>query len=243
MPIALDTLAKVTLAPVLLAQARKVRRSALILPEAAGARAGGPADHPPDHPRAGAARQRLLILGDSSAAGVGAVRQEQALSGGLARLLPQVAWRLEARTGATTASAFGALDTLNGAQFDCVLVVLGVNDVTHMVPQRRLLAQRHALYHRLISGHCAKRIVVSGLPPMGAFPLLPQPLAWVLGRQAARFDAALADQAARMGHSYLRHHARFDVGLMAADGFHPGPVAYQLWAERLAPLLFPQYSP
>lgn len=229
---ALDTLAKIALAPVLIAQARRVRRTALILPEADGPRAGGP-------PLDALSPQRLLILGDSSAAGVGASHQAQALSGGLARHLPGAAWRLEARTGATTATTLSSLHQLKGAQFDTVLVVLGVNDVTHMVALRRLLAQRHALYQRLRVDHGATRIVVSGLPPMGDFPLLPQPLRWVLGQQATRYDAALAKQAQRLGHAYLRHHIRFDPAMMAADGFHPGPAAYRLWAERLAPLLTP----
>lgn len=226
--IALDTLAKAALAPLLIAQARHVRRTALIMPEPEGARSGGTGP------------QRLLILGDSSAAGVGAPHQHAGLSGCLAQQLgAAVAWQLEAKTGATTASSLVHLDRLQGARFDMALIVLGVNDVTHMVTLRRLLGQRRALYQRLQQGYGVRRIVVSGLPPMGQFPLLPQPLRWVLGQHSARFDAALNAQAQRLGHRYVRHHIRFDPAYMAVDGFHPAPRAYRLWAEMLAPALRP----
>ncbi len=64
---------KLMLAPLLVAQAVATRRRAPLLPEAQGRarrRVGGGAD-----------ALRLLIAGDSSAAGVGVARQDQALAG------------------------------------------------------------------------------------------------------------------------------------------------------------------
>jgi lysophospholipase L1-like esterase len=229
MPLALDTLALAVLAPLLAVQARHVRRKALILPEAKGARhSTGGRDAP---------LLDLLILGDSSAAGVGVARQEAALSGQLIRLLAQhrpIAWRLEARTGVSTASILHHLQRHPPLQAETVLVVLGVNDITKLTPLRRLLRQRAALYRLLKTQAGAQRILVTGLPPMGRFPLLPQPLRWVIGRRAARFDAALARQAEALGCVYMRQAIPFAPELMAADGFHPGPAAYQLWAKAIA---------
>ena len=80
------------LGPVLLAQGRYVRGTTPRLPEAAGPRSGQMGD-------SGQAL-RLLLVGDSAAAGVGVARQEQALLGqlvaGLAPLRP-LHWRLLAR--------------------------------------------------------------------------------------------------------------------------------------------------
>lgn len=228
MNLPIDVIAKITFAPLLIHQGRQVRRTALLLPEPPGQRDG----------QAGAGNNRLLILGDSSAAGVGAAHQSEALSGQLSRLLgPNHYWRLEAKTGATTASIGAHLDGLEGQRFDTALIVLGVNDITNMVPLRRLLAQRSTLYRRLQIDHGVTRVVVSGLPPMRHFPLLPQPLRWVLGAQADRFDAALAKQAQALGHTYIRHHIPFNPALMARDGFHPAAAAYRLWALSLAPHL------
>ena len=74
-----------------------------------------------------------------------------------------------------------------------------------------------------------------------------QPLRWYLGEQARRLDAALARRAA--ADPALRHlplpamdersttHAGSPIPVdapMAADGFHPSPVAYRIWAGALA---------
>ena len=90
---------KLVLAPVLVAQAVGTRRRAPLLPEAAGARAGRLGD--------GGEVLRVLIAGDSSAAGVGVEQQEQALAGYLSRALHQraqrpVDWTLHAKSGLTT---------------------------------------------------------------------------------------------------------------------------------------------
>lgn len=91
-----------TLAPWLILQGRRVRRTTLELPEPSGARygqwqlplAGEPHAASPlsscsqsDPADPGAFRLRLLLVGDSSMAGVGATHQSEALSGALMRAL------------------------------------------------------------------------------------------------------------------------------------------------------------
>ena len=90
--------ATLALGPFLMMQGRHVRRVTPVLPEPPGPREGVNGDGAP---------LRLLILGDSAAAGVGAATQTDALSGQLvAAISPhfQVSWRLHARTGATTSA-------------------------------------------------------------------------------------------------------------------------------------------
>lgn len=229
MALSLDTSAKIALAPLLLAQALQVRRKALILPEPPGPRTGQIGDGPP---------LRLLILGDSSAAGVGASHQSRALSGQLAQALaPRFAldWQLEAQTGATSASALERLQNMDAQPFDVALVILGVNDVTGMVPLKRWLARRRALHTQLRDKFAVTRIIASGVPPMGHFPLLPQPLRAILGRTASRFDAALGQFCAQ--HSDIAHlplDLPYAPHFVAADGFHPSEAAYTQWAGMLA---------
>lgn len=217
------------LAPVCLAQGLAVRRRAQSLPEAVGPRSGHAGSGPP---------LRLLVLGDSSAAGVGVVHQDDALSGRLVAELDgfDLRWRLEARKGATTASAFSALQAFPPEPFDAAVVALGVNDVIRQVPLKRWMAQQSALWHLLQERFGLRHIYLSGVPPLGRFPLLPHPLRAVLGERAAVFDAALAAQVATR--PALRHlpfdAAMLDPALMANDGFHPGPGIYRHWAARLA---------
>lgn len=228
MPVMAHPALRLALAPVCLAQGLAVRRRAQVLPEAVGPRSGrggtGPA-------------LRLLIVGDSSAAGVGVVHQDDALSGRLAAELDgfDLQWRLEARTGATTAGAFAALQTMPSQPFDAAVVVLGVNDVIRQVPLKRWLVQQSALWQLLQQRFELRHAYLSGVPPLGRFPLLPHPLRAVLGARAAVFDAALAAQVA--SRPALRHlpfdAVLLDPAMMASDGFHPGPAIYRHWAAQL----------
>ncbi|MGC3946801.1 MAG: SGNH/GDSL hydrolase family protein [Chryseolinea sp.] len=225
------TLAKCLLGPLLLWQGRRVRATALRLPEAAGERTqpGG--------------ALRLLIVGDSSAAGVGAAWQQEALAGCLAsalaaRLGQPVGWQLVARSGHRSIQALATLQAAELSPADVLVTALGVNDVVDQVAPRDALAALDAIDALAreragvrLSLHCAA-------PPMQSIPLLPQPLRWFFGRQAARFNAALAlriqGQAARRVVHLPEAMQRDAAALMAIDGFHPGPRGYALWAQALA---------
>ncbi|WP_420585992.1 SGNH/GDSL hydrolase family protein [Ruegeria sp.] len=231
MPVAPDQLLRLPLLPVLAAQGLSVRRKAQLLPEPIGPREGRDGRGP---------RLRLLIAGDSSAAGVGAGTQTQALSGCLVSQLAKhyaVEWRLEATTGHTTQDTIDRLQGLN-TQFDMAITALGVNDVTRGVTRNRFVERQTKLAELLTGQLGVRRLVVTGVPQMNRFPALPQPLAWVLGRQAARLDQGLQQVAARFPQArHLALDLPDDPALAAPDGYHPSPKAYTLWAQEAARLL------
>ena len=206
-----------------------MRRRAELLPEPQGLRSGTIGRGAPF---------RLLIVGDSSAAGVGAATQSTALSGQLVLRLAnryQVAWKLEAQTGNTTPDAIQRLSSLEPALFDCAVTALGVNDVTHATSKAQFLSRQSTLFKVLKDRFGVRQILCSGVPPLQHFPLLPQPLAWTLGRHAARLDAGLAElsnQVEGVCHLPLALPQRPDMA--ASDGFHPSPKAYAIWAANLA---------
>ncbi|WP_323037969.1 SGNH/GDSL hydrolase family protein [Pararhodobacter sp.] len=219
---------RVLLSPVLLAQALQVRRRALQLPEAAGPRRGLAGAGP---------RLRLLIAGDSSAAGVGVDHQDLALAGQLVQALAAdftVEWQLEAQTGATTAQTLTRLQVLRAGPFDVAVTALGVNDVTRQVPLRRWLADQARIADLLAARFQVRAHWRSGLPPLARFPLLPRPLRDVLGAQARAFDGALAAASS----DALKHlpfdETRLEPSMMARDGFHPGAAVYAAWGQDLA---------
>lgn len=224
---------KLALAPLLVAQAIGTRRRAPALPEAAGPREGRVGE--------GAQALRLLIAGDSSAAGVGVAHQEQALAGHLSRALHShtaqaVHWSLHAQTGLTTQQVFALLRTAAELpRADVAVVVSGVNDITALVPPRRALQQRAALADWLLAEGAAAHVVFAPLPPVHRFPLLPQPLRRVMGDDARRHDDALARWAAtRSDVSHTAIHFELGVEHMAEDGFHPGEPVYRACGEALA---------
>ena len=224
------TLATLALGPVLLAQGKRVRRTAPTLPEPAGEREGIIGDGP---------TLRLLILGDSAAAGVGADTQEAALAGQLAVALAptfRLHWKLLAFTGATTRDILRRLKHEPPAAYDAVVTSLGVNDVTGRRSLDTWRRQQLELLAVLFEQFGPRHILLSGLPPMHRFPALPQPLRWYIGSRARDFNRVLAEVAAsRPGCEFLAlGHEMMDVSAMASDGFHPGPPIYALWAREAA---------
>ena len=231
-------LATIGLGPLLLLQARHVRRVTPRLPEADGERQGEIGQGPP---------LRLLIAGDSAAAGVGAAEQAEALSGRLAALLAKdfrVSWTLVATTGHTTAQALQQLRELPRTVYDVVVTSLGVNDLTGGTPTKRWLQQQAELVGLLREQFQAKHILLSALPPMHIFPALPQPLRWYMGAQAQCYNLGLQAWARQHGDcEFLATEFPGDLALMASDGFHPGPGAYSLWAGQLAARIRQRWTP
>ena len=246
------------LAPLLWWQGKRVRRITPVLPEASGARTGRwVSGHASVQALSAGAHDRplrVLVLGDSSAAGVGAAHQDEALSGQLGLhvrgqlgvCLPAVVeWTLLARTGLRTREAYGLLDDLGGSRFDVAVVALGVNDVTALQRPASWVADVKQLVARLRGEQYVTRVLWSGLPPMHRFPALPQPLRAVLGRHARDLDAALKRHACR-AQAGLQHVPMPPMSRpewIARDGFHPGPQAYAVWGAAMAQAMTQSVSP
>ena len=227
--------AKLMLSPVLVAQALATRARLPRLPEPEGERHGVAGQGP---------ALRLLIAGDSSAAGVGVGQQRDALAQRLAKSLAaavgaRVAWQLRARAGLTTAQTLALLcEAGRGSaalHADVAVVVSGVNDVVDQIPSGRAMAAREALANWLRNGHGVQHVVFAPLPPIHHFPGLPQPLRWVAGADARRHNVALVAWAAtRADVSCVEMEMPLNRGVMAADGFHPGEPVYRYCANAIA---------
>lgn len=227
----MSLVAKIVLSPLLVAQAVATRRRAPVLPEAAGERAGVVGEGP---------ICRLLIVGDSSGAGVGVPSQDIALSGYLSRTLADVAgvsvhWQLVAKSGITSAQALELVQRERPGPADFAVVVLGVNDVIDQVPAGRAVRHRAALADWLRAHSGVRHVDFAALPPVHQFPLLPQPLRWIMGRDARRHDDAVARWAAtRADVSHVPIPVSLGAGCMAPDGFHPGEPVYRVCGAALA---------
>jgi lysophospholipase L1-like esterase len=229
---------KLVLSPLLVTQAVITRARLPRLPEAEGERIGV-VDARSACP--GAAPLRLLIAGDSSAAGVGVVSQRDALAGQLSRRLAPackaaVHWQLSARSGLTTAQTLALLqahDPLHPA--DIAVIVTGVNDVIDQVSSRRAVLAREALANWLRNAQGVAHVVFAPLPPIHQFPGLPQPLRWIAGSDARRHNRALCEWAASRGDvSCVAMEVPLNRGVMASDGIHPGEPVYRYCANMIA---------
>lgn len=224
--------ARVALGPILYLQATRLRRSVPELPEPDGERRGEVGD--------GAATLRLLVAGDSSAAGVGAGTQEQALAARLSRLLAQclgcrVRWQVVAQIGLTSAGVLDYLKAHEVEPADLAVVVCGVNDITKEVRLADALRQREHIVRWLRTQCGVRHVALPALPEMDTFPALPHPLAWYAGRLSRRNNRAQRRWASRIdGASHVPMDGVARADLFADDGFHPAPALYERVAQQLA---------
>jgi lysophospholipase L1-like esterase len=230
------------LAPVLTWQSARLKRKT-------------PRLQPPRSPAQGVAGQgpvrlRLLIVGDSSAMGVGASDADHTLAPQLAAHMVRhltrdpgdpvaVSWQLVAAPGIGARQALELLSATELHPADMLITILGVNDALDGVAASRWLAELDAL--RSHARHRAKiRHIVHCAPPrLDWLPVLPQPLRWYLGVRAARLDTALRTH---VRHAFRRtrfvlpvdiRHDRIE-DLLAEDGFHPNDALYARWAAALS---------
>lgn len=192
---------------------------------------------------------RLTIVGESTAAGVGADVLDEALPGCLARAVAglsgrPVSWQVLARDGATVRSATHKLvpqlaeyQSTAATATDIVVVVLGVNDLVRFRSSRVWRRDMTDLLSAIEATAPDAAILVAGIPPAYLSSALPKPLGVLAGRRARAMDQATAKIARAAGArvetvSHIGPHV--DSGFFAADRFHPSPHGYLIWSRYLA---------
>jgi len=214
-------------APVLIVQGRRLRRDTPRLPDAA---------QPWHGELEGPEPLRLLVLGDSTAAGVGAETQDAALPGNLARELAArtgrgVVWRAVGRNGATSHDL--VTDYLGDAvsePVDIVFLSIGANDALGLRPRWAFARDIRTLLTRL--REVSPVVLVSSLPAFFRFELLPNPLRWNLYLHSQSLeDAARAIVARTPGVHMSPPPPPYTPGFFATDLFHPSASGYRDWAQ------------
>jgi lysophospholipase L1-like esterase len=220
--------------PVLLPQALFAKRRAIRLEPASGPQAGiaGGTEGKP---------LRLLLVGESTVAGVGVSSQQEALAGQLAGQLAAqiqrpIVWQALGENGITAGEAVQRLlPQVAGQQFDLVLLVFGVNDTTHFSSRSRWQTALVSLAGAFAAADC--RVAFTAVPPMQHFSALPWLLRRMLGWRASLLDLQLGEVAAQLSASHCRVTLEFTPAYMANDGYHPSALGYRVWAEGLTTLL------
>jgi len=167
---------------------------------------------------------------------VGASSTEKAFVGQTARALAElfgatVHWQALGKSGYNVAQVLQGLVPVlhqqNSAQFDVIVMSVGVNDITSMTTTRTFRRALTLLLEALHAHSPSAVILLCGLPPMRKFPLLPEPLRAVMGLRAEILD--------RTAHHVIQQlpfaiHAQLDFDPIPSqfceDGYHPNEASY-----------------
>lgn len=207
-----------------------------------------PADSAPDvtgeygHPADPAVR--LVLLGDSTGAGVGVSDAVDSVGGRLAALLSREHLHIYLTGVAVSGSRSGDLGPQVSRALlgnpDVAVLLVGANDATHLTPRSRLTPPTIGAIRRLRSAGVP--VVFGTCPDLGAAQAFARPLRDLLaayGRRVAhtqgeagrRAGALVVDLAGKTGPAF-----RADPqATLSTDAFHPSATGYDLWARALLP--------
>lgn len=190
---------------------------------------------------------RILVLGDSTAAGVGASRPEETIGAivatGVAALSGHpVTLRNVSRSGATSPHLLGQLESGLADMPDpqVAIIMIGANDVKERVD--RALSVRHLseTVTRLVAA--GAEVVVGTCPDLGTVRPIPQPLRALVERWsrdlAAAQTVAVVEAGGRtvstgdlLGPTFRESPAQ----MFSEDGLHPSSAGYARAAAAILP--------
>ena len=188
---------------------------------------------------------RIAMLGDSGAAGLGADGPDSTMGAVIAKTVTDVAHRPvilinHAVVGAQTKDLDAQVDRALTAPPHLAIIMIGANDVTHLVPAT-LSGRRLGRVIRRLKEHDIG-VVIASCPDLGTIKPVPQPLRNIMGRASKR----MADEQ----HKVARENGAIPVALgtilgpefdqrphfyFADDQFHPSADGYFAAAQVLLP--------
>lgn len=180
------------------------------------------------------ARVRVLILGDSTGAGVGADMPCSAVGGLLAKHHLDVDIVNISEPGARVADLHRQIDAYAAVTqpFDLALLHVGGNDILRSRQLASIEQQADEVLARL--GRIARHVVWLGPGDVGAAPLFVPPFSWWLSRRTALAANRFERAAKRAGADFIAFHQACHTRVLAADrqryfaldGLHPSSECY-----------------
>ncbi|GGV14824.1 lipase [Actinomadura cremea] len=189
----------------------------------------------------------LVVLGDSTAAGLGvhAPRETPAavLAGGLAAMAGRpVRLTNVARPGARSAALGGQVERALEVRPDVAVIMVGANDVTSRVPAAESVRHLAEAVARLRAE--GAEVVAGTCPDLGSVKPLMQPLRWIARRASRQLAAAqtiaVVERGGRsvsIGDLLGREFAADPHAMFSADRYHPSARGYAAAAAALLPSL------
>jgi lysophospholipase L1-like esterase len=189
----------------------------------------------------------FVLLGDSSAAGLGVADPAQTPGALLAAGLGELAQRPVlltnvAKVGARSAGLDEQVKQALEARPDVALIIIGANDVTHRVPLSTSVRYLVQAVTTLREAGC--EVVVGTCPDLGTIEPIPHPLRWIARRWSRQLAASqtvgVVERGGRtvsLGTLLGPEFALRPSDMFSADRFHPSAHGYAAAAAAMLPAL------
>lgn len=188
---------------------------------------------------------RMVLLGDSSAAGTGVELPRQTPGALFARGLAEAArrpvdLRCFAVVGAMTSEIGPQVESALALRPEIAVLLVGANDVTHMVRPQVSVQHLDKAVRALRAG--GSQVVLGTCPDLGTIRPIRQPLRWMCRRWSRQLAAAQTVAAVRAGARTVSlgdllgpEFEAAPAELFSDDHFHPSPAGYAKAAAAVLP--------
>lgn len=182
---------------------------------------------------------RIVLAGDSVMFGVGATKPENSIAGLFGRDFPTASITNVGVSGAETDGLVEQLKSIQGQQFDLVVIIIGANDVFHFTNLKKSLVNLDQAL--TLAKKLSDQVIFMPEGNLSNAPLLPRLASLVLTPRSREFRSGAISLAEKNQVVYIDvfreradDHWRKDVKkYYAADFFHPADAGYLDWYNAI----------
>jgi len=220
------------LAPLLALQGQITRWKVGVLPDASGDKHGKYGE--------GNNAAKLLVIGESTIAGLGARTHDLALAGRFARQLSEqirrpVEWNVIGKNGVTARRTIDELlPQMPDERFEYILVGIGGNDVMKLSSPVKWRRDMLELLGLLREKNPDAVIFITNCPMIIASPIMPQPIKTILWELSKMHNDNILEFTRGMERVfYYPQPVKVNFEGFFADGIHPSEQGYADWAAAM----------
>ena len=195
---------------------------------------------------------RLLLIGESTIAGVGVDTHQHGIAGHLSRELYDrlerpVSWRVHAGSGFTVQKLNKLiLPQIPEDPVDLIVIGVGANDAFKLSTLRKWRKSIRFMISNLQNRFAGTPIVFMHTPPIKEFPVFTSLLRFSIGNLCELFGEDLGDLVNEFEEVYFagtnlsthdwktRYALTCSVNDLFSDGVHPSKITYRLWSKDIA---------
>ncbi len=192
----------------------------------------------PEHPQ-----QKIVILGDSTAVGVGAENPSLSIAGRIHTVFPEAEIVNKGVSGSKVKDLLAVLQHIPPKSFDIVIIQIGGNDIVRFTKAQ--LFERNLTEVLTEAQKKGQHVVFFTAGNVGTAPLFPFPLTQIYRKRTLE----IRDISLKQAHNHGAHYVdlfeseandpfvKDPKKYYSSDSFHPSGAGYGVWFEKIQPVL------
>ncbi len=184
----------------------------------------------------------ILVIGDSSALGVGCKTIQETATGTLVSHLAKefkVNYTICAYTGFTTAQVYEKVKEIDIKKYNYIIISLGSNDIVNCTPMRIWEKQTYHLFNYIDQNFNPDQLFISAVPPFEKLKTLPNSIKNYLSYESKILNKHYINLSnKKSNYQFIDLGFEFKDNHISEDNFHPSNILYNIQGNRLHQLIY-----